>query len=662
MHIQRPWKSVTVLEPSQASTKDQILSGYVSEMAPSIENASSATASAPAFSYAQAAKGLLSTGTSTSSSRIASGAITPAKDAIASPVIPPQSNSVHDTDASKIKRATTEKSATEPQDSITPNTITSPKAQPVSNGSAVPPSPTCVESSVSTLPHEDDSSSDHKGSSESTWENLSTASHVAERGTEAGEHESQPEKGDKDWVKVPKQPQEAPMPIVNVWKQRMEAHPIVKKPVVNGLGVTNGFIPTTHKKADLPSQNPRGKDQDRLQSNKRDQRGDEEMNKPRRSSAKKFNSEEKPQVVPPPLQDQNIWPTVDIGVTLEERKRSQDITKSEKEKEKVAPKGKKQQWSHMEIQPSIVFQTPIHNPSSRRGGRGGGRGGRDVNSRSSPNAANGSADKRNGSPSIGEAIKRDREGGPRSTSPKGKRAASDEASRKESRPVHRENKDAQEARANGKLDEKANGQASQPTSAKIGFNKSNRRPDISNGDLEKRKDSKTQSDLTNGESATVNDDSSPKIAQSQPEEDKNGANGSENTARNFGRGYTQPFTGRNRGSVRGRGGLVRGSHSFQPGGSPHFQNQFGLTINHEQYFGAGNRTQARNGSRNQSLPPDVYPNRFGQMQNGGMVAPINTYMGQQNTMYDFSGQPMSALAYQPYLEQYQRQGSVAVQL
>jgi la-related protein 1 len=649
-------------------------------MTSATENASATVAApTPSFSYAQAARGLTPTSTSTPSSKTVSGSITPAKDAAPSSITHPQPNpNLHWTDehsVTKSKERNTLNNVSESHNIHSNKAATSRKSQPLSNGSNSPPSPAYVDSSTSTLPREDDSSSIQNASSESTWENVSQASNLAERGIEGVEKGSKNEqKNDRDsWVKVQKPPQEAPVPTVNIWRQRMEAQSSVKKPetipsTTVPTSTVSEIVPNSlpQKKAESTSTPPRTKDQEKIQSQKR---GDDDAHKSRRSSAKKTSSEEKTRAAPPSIQDQTLWPTPESGLNVgDERKRSQDAA-AKAEKEKHAAKGKNQ-WKHMEIQHTVVFQTPLPNTHARRGGRAAGRGGREGGARTSPSGANGTtSDKRNGSPTSGEFTKRDKDVTARGNSPgKVKRAVSDEPpTRRDSRFANqRDNREPgnAESRSNGKLEDRPNGHGPQHnTFSRHNPSKPNRRNDIPPTDLDKRKDSKGLTELPNGEpSNTEGSGNQQKPVQAPTDEEKKSFTSPELGSRGFGRGGAQPFVGNRRGNIRGKG-----PHGFHPPGSSHgFQPGFGMvrspTIPNEPYFGQGNNSRLR-GARNQTIPVDNTFGRFpAPFQSANMVAPINTFTGQPAGMYDYPVHPMSAVSYSPYMEQYQKLGSVAMQL
>ena len=674
---------------------------------------------APTFSYAQAAKGLKSNATSNQSSRAPSGAITPAKDSLASPALGSGLNGSlnwADDVETKPKDSSSPALPQEPHRIAVAKQTLSQQAKPHVNGNGTPPSPDMVASSTSTLVRDDDAVSIPNASSESTWEDKSQTSHVAEKLTDdvdssaKGDHKKPLDK-ESSWVKAAK-PQEAPIPTVNIWKQRIEAanaktgpkpapnsstqtppslpsgngksNSIVKSTEVVENGLTNG----AEKKPD-PGAGPRVNDRPKTQ--RREQRLDEDANKATRSNAKNSPPHHLPvQSAPPPLRNEELWPTPEIALGGDRKKPEKTEKEKEKEKSAAAANKGKGGWKVMDIVPTVVFNTPLPTPHGRRGGRGGGRGGRDAGGRGPPS---GSTTEKglNGVSVNGDTIRRERpDGAVRSASPKGKRTASDEKrdSRVASQGKEGAPKDASasESRPTSKaFQEERNSPGAQsqtfPRQPPSQL-KPNRRPDASQSEIEKRKDSKLLNDLTNGES-TVGD-ASRDSAQTRPapdnaDEERKTSNGSEAVPAKFPgndrKTGPQSFNQHRRSSVRGG---RNGPHGFQgqnhqgPNGQVSYQNaSFGLsrspTLPQDAYYG-----QAMNGHRGFRPPPRTQSmgldNSFGRYPNGfpsaGNLPPLNTFISQNAAMHEFpvSAHAMSAMPYTPFIDQYALIGMVSMQL
>jgi la-related protein 1 len=403
----------------------------------------------PAFSYAQAARGLVSKTASTPSSGGPSGNITPANDAGASPVIVPETGSKFswaDEVGSKSKEGQAAPSRDTTSRSISRSRGQVEKTRSHVNGTATPSSPEFAASSTTTLTREDDVASLQNASSESTWENKSQVSNPpekAEGGEKQAAEETKETDGDKSWSPPNSRFQEAPKPAVNVWQKRMEAagktRPIpstttpssaqplttIEKPVLPTTSQSNGSA--SHANATEAKELPtiaRRKDNPHPQSQKRDVRLEEDGSRGRKSAASKSAESSQSQRGPPPIKNEELWPTPE-SVQPDERKKS--LEKPERPEKAPAGKGKSG-WKQIEITPSVVWNTPMHNAHSRRGGRPAGRGGREGREGGKPHGL-ANSEKTGGSASTGDAPRREKpDAMARSSSPKGKRNGSEDAS------------------------------------------------------------------------------------------------------------------------------------------------------------------------------------------------------------------------------------------
>ena len=197
---------------------------------------------APAFSYAQAAKGVYPSIPSPGDSSKAlseSAGTNPRRTSIPDP----KSTSMA-SDRPVAKRTASEgresrggelENAIEPAavPSNDPETVTlkaAPTGQSQSGGpdraaTSTPSSPGFGTASTSTLPKEDDLFSTPNGSSDSTWEKQSQTSQNGIKNGEKADAEKE-QNADNTWDEEPQPPvslKEAPPPAINFWQQRIEA-------------------------------------------------------------------------------------------------------------------------------------------------------------------------------------------------------------------------------------------------------------------------------------------------------------------------------------------------------------------------------------------------------------------------------------------------------
>lgn len=432
------------------------------------------------FSYAQAAKGISSAGSSTAqSSKAPSGSTT----------TPKESDSVT-TSISELPSgaswAAEAEGAPEEQEShqiLAPNVPESPDTSVPSNnlsedqqpnGYSGISSPELGTSSMSTLVKEDDATSVANNSSESTWENKSQVSNTAEKTAESGS--SGIETAETESIEKPKESprtlQEAPIPVVNIWKQRAEqakakaalsagsvkspSSAVPEKtsktlddraveslkdetrrkskpgPVLEGSGISPSM---SRPRRISMGGSSKQMEEERTHHGRRESRSDLGADRLRRNMPSLPERARASENAPlPPTRDQESWPTPD---NAQDEGRRKTLGKSEKpEKDKnpaAAPRSHgKNEWVTVQFTPTVVFSTPLPSISARRGGRGGSRGGRDIGSRTHPGAPSGSStEEKEGSPigslANGDSIKRERPGGSsaRETSPvKGRRPTS----------------------------------------------------------------------------------------------------------------------------------------------------------------------------------------------------------------------------------------------
>ncbi|ORY06664.1 hypothetical protein BCR34DRAFT_32321 [Clohesyomyces aquaticus] len=424
------------------------------------------------FSYAQAAKGLSSTAASAAaSSKPASGAITPSKDATPAVSTTPSAAALNWADDTEVGDFSPRKPSIAQDVQATgmaaPAKPAAPQ-EPLTTSSVS--SPDLAGSSSSTAIKDDDVSSIQNPSSESTWENKSQASTSVDKSTDSGEQAADTIKA-KDQDRSSFKPlQEAPVPVVNIWKQRAEEiaakakgiqKPVVPRPnptssapaITNGVpqgpnptaakkGKNNVAVESieTREKGNLNEAKAKTRDEDRNGHGRKESRLDAETEKPKKGTKARTLEKEvtKPVANPlplPPTRDQESWPTPDSAIDENKKKVQEKGDKGEKERNtstSVGSHGKKE-WVTVPYTPTVIFNTPLPNTApGRRGGRGGGRGGAQSGGRGNAysSANGGSTEKETPTPSAlpnGEQPKRGRSDGPtmRDTSPtKAKRTVS----------------------------------------------------------------------------------------------------------------------------------------------------------------------------------------------------------------------------------------------
>jgi la-related protein 1 len=618
---------------------------------------------ASTFSYAQAAKGV---STPVSQSKPASGAATPAKDVGAKAANGPVGSVPSWADDAESESATEQTTTTREVQAPAPSAAPAQPTQSVETSSISSPDLGASASSASTVTKDDDVSSLPNASSESTWDNKSQASTSVDKSVEPAEKTSEKVKKGKNAVVKPLQ--EAPLPAVNPWKKRAdELKSKIQKPTLSN-GVSHGAS-TKKGESDAKAQSATGagrfkSDEDRSAHSRKESRAETETKKD--GKAKSAASAQ----LPPPKRDQESWPTPETVINEDRKKAQEKGEKEPKESVPVASNGKNE-WVKVPFTPSVVFNTPLPNAAgSRRGGRPSGRGGAQPGGR--PTTYGGSQPEKDGSAPVitnGDHSKRERVEGAatQDASPKTKRTGSAASpTLKNQAPAATSEKPAKAHGLSGAEPEfRPRTAQSAPDASQAGHHGntyprqfSNRPNKPRRGDMsfagERRRD---------GEVSPAKDNTfDPAATQTEAHADGDrrhstyheGPNGHQQKHGRFG-----SYAG---GRERGRGGGRGGRGSYANGhqySSSHMSAQstssFSLgprsptTFNPENpsFFAAPQGKYGRNGHRSQSVTTDPY--RFAPYQAGPPVAPINTY-----GMYDYSmmQQPMSAVPYAPYVDQF----------
>lgn len=268
-------------------------------------------------------------------------------------------------------------------------------------------SPTLV-ASVGNLPREDELSSNQIGTSES-WDNQPELSVVAEKAaqvTESGKDKI----GDDDWVnvsvpKVEKELKAAPIPTVNVWQQRKEAQEAKTKAnaaLRSSVTVATPMKPKPQTQADRTDEaQVRDDEIKRRPSGKFGEKSDGSLKKKHMDDTKTRDDGQSPffilnlflltrrlgkrlsrqersnqperdttefSTVPPPVGDAASWPTPETA-NHEDRKKCQSQEKVEKGDSKSPAMKANQKWVPVPYVPTAKFNTPLPSTVSRRGGR-----------------------------------------------------------------------------------------------------------------------------------------------------------------------------------------------------------------------------------------------------------------------------------------------------
>jgi la-related protein 1 len=367
------------------------------------------------FSYAQAAKGLSAPPSSTTS-KPSSGSATPAKDPQVTTT--PAAGVMNWADDAEAETAPLEPTTSSQESRTQPPAPASKEPASEAPAPSAVSSPDLGASSASTVTKDDDMSSIPNTSSDSTWDNKSQASTSVEKSVDSIEKPS--EKGEgrkgkgkgKNVEKAPAKPlTDAPVPMVNIWKQRAEEakarvvpRPASSRPASVSApalpnGASQGFTTSAKQAkvtsaADASSSKEKAPNGESRVKAREEEKGSQIRKDTKLESdadkAKKFTKGRAPQEKEPrptqsvlplmPARDQEAWPTPETAVDEDRKKANEKTDKVEPEhKESSAPKTK---WNKLPITPTVVFNTPMPNgTSSRRGGGRGGRGGAQTGGR-----------------------------------------------------------------------------------------------------------------------------------------------------------------------------------------------------------------------------------------------------------------------------------------
>ncbi|KAG5294860.1 La domain family [Histoplasma ohiense] len=350
----------------------------------------------PMFSYAQAAKGFSTlptvpnvvekqnksntTSSGPSSNRTATGSVDgdrSSQTVASSTDMEPSSVAAEPTNTTSKSQSSSQRNS---YSTVTAPAVGTPAiGTPSKSATSGTSSPRAGATSSATLPKEDDARGLPNGLSDSNWDKQSQVSGSVEKSSESGETSKEKSK-ENGWEKDPavlKELKAAPIPTVNVWQQRREAQEAKAKASAAFKSATTAAVKPVNSKSPAPSEN-------RSESSKggaRKKNGSTEVTADVTTSKKKSNetSKIKEEVETlPPVGDPSSWPTPQLAQGEEFRKAQEKNDKTDKsEKEKTSTGGLrgKEKWMPVPYVPTAVFNTPLP-PAARRGGRTS-RGGRE---------------------------------------------------------------------------------------------------------------------------------------------------------------------------------------------------------------------------------------------------------------------------------------------
>lgn len=343
-------------------------------------------AAAPAFSYAQAAKGISPKAEDSSSNA------EDMKPSINSDATLPRSTDT--SNEQHVNGSSADPAVDSDYQSRAVNGVSKATASSTT-------SPSLGSASVTTLAKDEEMVSPPNGTSEGNWDKKSEASGKSAKQTKAERKASKMEKGWRKEAEPVPELKVAPIPTVNIWQQRMEiakADAATKPaPKASPKSTLETPKPAPKKKSGSPESNDASAPKDGKKSSDL-QAGEETQshNNTCRSNMRyntnysAFTAAKKPAVrssrqtpkdldltVLPPVGDDTAWPTPE---TARDDEKKTPVEKSERSSGPTKPHGK-EKWVPVPYVPTAVFSTPLPNSSSKkttrptRGGREGhGRG------------------------------------------------------------------------------------------------------------------------------------------------------------------------------------------------------------------------------------------------------------------------------------------------
>lgn len=381
-------------------------------------SASTSTA-VPVFSYAQAAKGLAPSSSQPSSRNEVPTSDKGTKDKPTQPVasvpVPkPSQPASGDDDKSTMIESTTASSATDVSASKEAGHKSTETSQQESLQTPQNDTPSRLNGVLPNAELAQDVQNDTRPSLANGRADFSdhSPSAAARDDSTQSTSEKKPKDTEDDWEKVSnpsvapeKELKAAPIPTVNIWKQRQEAHAAKKKDVTDvQRSTTATTLPASQPKS-KPEENKRRPSTKDQPSNDREGRGSEigrpgvrkdnaSTRSPRSISQQGEGQPESE--APATVGDSQSWPTPESSVP-DERRKSSSYEKVDKPDPKFnVQKSHGKSWVSVPFVPSAKFETQLPPAAARRGGRGSARGAREGGARGATSGNVGEKQETNG--------------------------------------------------------------------------------------------------------------------------------------------------------------------------------------------------------------------------------------------------------------------------
>ncbi|OIW35024.1 hypothetical protein CONLIGDRAFT_37464 [Coniochaeta ligniaria NRRL 30616] len=186
---------------------------------------------------------------------------------------------------------------------------------------------------------------------------------------------------------------EAPIPSVNIWHKRIEAHAAKAKPAASSQNGTSAHSTpvedmkkrSTTEEIDTPTGAQNGANGEKAQQRKSVDFSRATDQLPRRNGPRGSRAQEKDEKTGaeslPPVADAALWPDVKSAVAADEGKKkpqekSDRVEKEAQDETGSSSKRSKKEWVAIPYVPTVNFQTPMPQRGSKP--RGGARGGRET--------------------------------------------------------------------------------------------------------------------------------------------------------------------------------------------------------------------------------------------------------------------------------------------
>ncbi|KAL2872120.1 La domain family [Aspergillus lucknowensis] len=503
---------------------------------------------------------------------------------------------------------------------------------------------------TSMLSKDDEASSIPSGNSESTWDKQSQVS-----GSDKQNGPAEGTKGKASGKEKPAPPKElkaAPLPIVNIWQQRKEAQEAkVKAAAALKPSAKPGLSKPPPETSSIPGENH---DQSRPGNKKKG--GD--VSDRKKGDGLKGREDHAPV---PPVADATLWPTPKVAQGEEKKKAHERSEKAEKSPV-IRPHGK-EKWTPVPYVPTAVFNTPLPS-AARRGGRST-RGGRDTTRNGSHGPGSGSEKASSGQTAQGSTTKHTAAGERGRNEPNSARANSLPAPSRRSNSADNAPVDARKAPitdrtrgpkgtdgVNASTIKHINGEAFSRNAKPFPRNHEGAHK---GGDYTSKNSPlsvDTHTALRPGPNPERHLESGPKSADFSSLH-------SDRKDREFSR---EVRSERGRGSHRGRGGGHVGYNGSQTSTFPN-NHMAPQNFIHPKSFGFNDRRGQHaltNGSRGHAMTM-----RSPSLPNSNTMYNMYPFPTDINTMYGYQPVqpgPMSAVPYQPYVEQYSVVSMITMQL